>query len=354
MKGKKLLCLLLAALMVMSLCACGSTAATTTTTATAAPAGTSATAAAAATDAAAAADTTHDTQYISFGTGTTGGVFYTAGIGIGTLLTDKTWLNVTVEATKASAENVNLLNAGDIEIATASFPTTLQAYSGEGSWANDPQNIAVLFQMYENPIHVIVMADSDIHTMADLKGKTISVGQAGSGNYNSAVALLEGVYGMKDGVDYKAEYLSYTESEEAFKNGTIDCAVFDTVSPHSTIIDLASWKPIRLIPIQASDLENLDNEYAKQFVTFTIPGGTYTGQDEDTLCAAHGNYVICRGDMDDDTAYTIVKTVMENLDYLATVHDALGRITLDNACLTGGLPLHPGAQKYFEEQGVKF
>ncbi len=294
----------------------------------------------------------NDTIYISFGTGTTGGVFYTAGIGIGTLLEDKTKMNVTVEATKASAENINLLANGDIEIATASFPTTLQGYTGDGSWSNDPQDINVLFQMYENPMHVFVLQDSDIYTMQDLRGKRISVGQAGSGNYNSAVALLEGVYGLVEGVDYTPEYLSYSESSEAFKNGIIDAAVFDTVSPHATIIDIASWKPVRLIPVREEDLQNVGNIYAQQFMPVIIPEGTYKGQEEDVLCAAHGNYVICSGNLDEEIAYNVVKTVMENLDYMATVHDALKQLNLDNAYFSGGLPLHPGAIKYYEEQGI--
>lgn len=190
--------------------------------------------------------------------------------------------------------------------------------------------------------------------MEDLRGKTISVGQAGSGNYAVAVAFLEGLYGMVEGVDYKAEYLNYTESVEAFKNGTIDAALFDTVSPHSTVIDLASWKPIRLLPFDPALIENSDNLYAQNFITLTIPAGTYTGQDEDVLCAAHGNYVISMSSLDEQVAYDIVKTVMENLDYMITVHDAFRNLTVENAIQTGGLPLHPGAQKYFEEQGITF
>lgn len=330
MKLKRVLSLLLAAVMLLSLCACGDSAATTD------------------------GSSSQETTYLNFGTGTTGGVFYTAGIGIGTLLTDKTYMNVTVEATKASAENCNLLKAGNIEIATMSFPTTLQAYLGDMAFKDNQIDVCVLFQMYANPVHMIVMADSPYQSVEDLRGKTISVGQAGSGNYNVAIAFLEGLYGMVEGVDYKAEYLSYTESVEAFKNGTIDAALFDTVSPHATIIDLASWKPIRLLPFDAELIEKSDNVYAQNFITMTIPGGTYTGQDEDVLCAAHGNYVTTSSALDEQVAYDIVKTVMENLDYMATVHDAFTRLTLEDACETGGLPLHPGAQKYFEEQGLSF
>lgn len=331
-RSKKILSLVLATLMLVSLCACGSSGDTTVDS----------------------TEGKQETTYLSFGTGTTGGVFYTAGIGIGTLLTDKTYMNVTVEATKASAENCNLLKAGDIEIATMSFPTTLQAYMGDMAFKDNKIDVCVLFQMYANPVHMIVMADSPYQSVDDLRGKTISVGQAGSGNYNVAVAFLEGLYGMVEGVDYKAEYLNYTESVEAFKNGTIDAALFDTVSPHATIIDLASWKPIRLLPFDESLIAATENVYAQNFITMTIPAGTYTGQDEDVLCAAHGNYVTTSSELDEQVAYDIVKTVMENLDYMATVHDAFTRLTVEDGAQTGGLPLHPGAQKYFEEQGLTF
>ena len=327
-KAKRTLSIVLALAMALSLCACGTEGSP--------------------------GDSSGETMYLNFGTGTTGGVFYTAGIGIGTLLTDETYMNVTVEATKASGENCNLLKAGDIEIATASFPTTLQAYTGEVGFVDNPVDLTVLFQMYANPVHMIVMADSPYESVEDLRGKTISVGQEGSGNYAVAVAFLEGLYGMVEGVDYKAEYLNYTESVEAFKNGTIDAALFDTVSPHSTVIDLASWKPIRLLPFDPALIENSDNLYAQNFITLTIPAGTYTGQDEDVLCAAHGNYVISMSSLDEQVAYDIVKTVMENLDYMITVHDAFRNLTVENAIQTGGLPLHPGAQKYFEEQGITF
>lgn len=293
------------------------------------------------------------TTYLSFGTGTTGGVFYTAGIGIGTLLNDKTGdLNVTVEATKASAENINLMNAGQMDLATCSFPTTLQAHLGDGSWSGEPQDVQVLFNMYGNPIHVIVMADSPYQTMDDLKGKTISVGQAGSGNYNSTIALLEGVYGWEEGVDYKAEYLSYSESADAFKNGQIDAAVFDTVAPHSTIIDLASWKPIRLLSVDTDLMEKADNRFAQQFYTIMIPGGTYTGQEEDVVCAAHGNYVCTTSAMSEDVAYEIVSTVFANLDYMANVHDAMKNLSVESACETGGLEMHAGAREFFTEKGI--
>lgn len=331
-RSKKIISLFLAALMLLSLCACGGTGGTTEGGSGDKP----------------------QTTYLSFGTGTTGGVFYTAGIGIGTLLTDKTYMNVTVEATKASAENCNLLKAGNIEIATMSFPTTLQAYLGDMAFKDNKIDVCVLFQMYANPVHMIVMKDSPYKSVEDLRGKTISVGQAGSGNYNVAVAFLEGLYGMVEGVDYKAEYLNYTESVEAFKNGTIDAALFDTVSPHATIIDLASWKPIRLLPFDASLIEQTDNVYAQNFITMTIPAGTYSGQDEDILCAAHGNYVTTSSTLDEQVGYDIVKTVMENLDYMATVHDAFKLLSLEEGCQTGGLPLHAGAQRYFEEQGLTF
>lgn len=335
---KRLISVCLAAMMLLGLAACGTAGSTPT---------------ASGSSAAPTASAKVETTYLNFGTGTTGGVFYTAGIGMGNVLNEHTDnLNVTVEATKASAENINLLNEGSIDLATCSFPTTLQGYMGDGSWSGKPQNLQVLFNMYGNPIHVIVMADSPYKTMEDLKGKTISVGQAGSGNYNSTMALLEGVYGWKEGVDYKAEYLSYSESEDAFKNGQIDAAVFDTVAPHATIIDLASWKPIRLLGIDTDLLTKTENSYAQQFYTITIPANTYNGQTEDVVCAAHGNYVCTTSNMSEDLAYEVVSTIFSNLDYMGTVHDALKKLTVQSGCETGGLEMHAGAIKYFTEQGI--
>ncbi|MEA4891126.1 MAG: TAXI family TRAP transporter solute-binding subunit [Peptococcaceae bacterium] len=292
-----------------------------------------------------------DPVYLNMGTGSSGGVFYTFGIGVGTLVGEKTNMQFTVEATKASVENLNLLDSGDIEVATVSFPSSLKAYKGDEPFTKAVDE-RVLFQMYDNPVHVIVMADSPYYTMEDLKDKKISIGQPGSGNAQVCYAFLEGLLGWVDGVDYTGEYLTYTESVEAFKAGQIDAAIFDTVNPHATIIDLASWKPIRLIPVDTTLIDNSTDEYAKEFFPVTIPGGTYKGQDEDVVTVGHGNYMVCRADWDENLAYTFVKTVFENLDYMKNVHAAADRLTPENGCNGGGVPIHPGALKYFQEVGV--
>lgn len=292
-----------------------------------------------------------DPVYLNMGTGSSGGVFYTFGIGVGTLMGEKTNMQFTVEATKASVENLNLLNTGDIEVATVSFPSSLKAYKGAEPFSS-PIDERVLFQMYDNPVHVIVMADSPYYTMDDLKGKKISIGQPGSGNAQVCYAFLEGLLGWVDGEDYTGEYLTYTESVEAFKAGQIDAAIFDTVNPHATIIDLASWKPIRLIPVDPTVIDASDDPYGSEFFPVTIPGGTYNGQDEDVVTVGHGNYMVCRADWDEELAYTFVKTVFENLDYMKNVHAAAERLTPELGCNGGGVPIHPGALRYFEEVGV--
>ncbi len=289
--------------------------------------------------------------YMRMGTGGTGGVFYTFGVGAGTLVSDKTNMQFTVESTKASVENMRLLTSQDIEVGMASFPTSLKAYLGVAPF-DAKQDVNVLFQMYDNPIHIIVMADSPYQSLEDLKGKKISIGQPGSGNAEVAYAFLEGLLGWVDGKDYKGEYLTYTESVDAFKAGQIDAAIFDTVHPTSSVIDLASWKPIRLLTVDAGMIEKTDNQYAKEFFPITIPGGTYKGQDTDVQTIGHGNYMMCLASWGEDYAYRFVKTIFENVDYMKNVHSAAERLTPAAGAQGGGVPLHPGAIKYFKEAGA--
>ncbi len=289
--------------------------------------------------------------YMRMGTGGTGGVFYTFGVGAGTLVSDKTNMQFTVESTKASVENMRLLTSGDIEVGLASFPTSLKAHLGAAPF-DAKQDVNVLFQMYDNPVHIIVMADSPYQTLEDLKGKKISIGQPGSGNAEVVYAFLEGLLGWVDGKDYKGEYLTYTESVDAFKAGQIDAAIFDTVHPTSSVIDLASWKPIRLLPVDKELIENTENEYAKEFFPITIPGGTYRGQDTDVQTIGHGNYMMCLSSWDEDYAYRFIKTIFENLDHMKNVHSAAERLTPETGAQGGGVPLHPGAIKYFKEVGA--
>jgi TRAP transporter TAXI family solute receptor len=289
--------------------------------------------------------------YMRMGTGGTGGVFYTFGVGIGTLVSSKTNMQFTVESTKASVENMRLLDSKDIEVGFASFPTSLKSYKGNAPFDKNIE-VNVLLQPYTNPVHLIVMADSPYQKLEDLKGKKISIGQPGSGNAEVATTFLEGLYGWVDGKDYSGQYLTYTESVEAFKNGQIDAAIFDTGFPTASVIDLSSWKPIRLLSVDASLIEKATNEYGKQFITTTIPGGTYRGQDKDTLTIGHGNYIMCRADWDEEYAYTFVKTIFENMDFVKNIHAVAKDLTPELAANGGGVPLHPGAIRYYKEVGA--
>lgn len=288
--------------------------------------------------------------YLQMGTGGTGGVFYPIGVGIASILGEKTNFEVSVEATKASVENNRLLDAGQIDIGMASFPTSIKAVKGDAPFEK-PIPVCALFQMYENPVHLIVMKDSAIKEINDLKGKKISVGNPGSGNKEVADAFFQGVLGWQENVDYVPYHLSYTESVEAFKTGQIDAALFDTPAPTSSIIDLASWKPIRLLSVPANLLNNAQG-YAQNFVMKTIPSGVYLGVDEPVETIAHGNWLIARQDMPEEYGYTIVKTIFENLPEIEKVHAVAKELTPELGARTGGMPLHSGAEKYFKEIGV--
>ena len=231
------------------------------------------------------------------------------------------------------------------------FPTSLKAFRGDEPFDVAMDN-SVLFQMYETPVHVITMKNSDIMKLEDLKGKKISIGNPGSGNIEVSYTFLEGLLGLKENIDYKPVYLSYTETVEAFKTGQIDAAIFDTVNPTAAIIELSSWNPIRLLEVSPDLIKDATGPYAPMFIEKTIPGGIYNGVDEEIQTVGHGNWVVVRKDFNEDYAYDLLKAIFENLDDLSSSHMAIRELSPKSACKTGGLELHIGAKRYFKEQGV--
>lgn len=287
---------------------------------------------------------------LRMGTGGTGGVFYPYGAGIASIAGKYTGVAISVEATGGSVENMRLLEKGDCQLGMASFPTSSKAVIGDQPFTKKIDT-KVVFNMYTNPVHFIVMADSNIKTLEDLKGKRVSIGAPGSGNAEVVKAFVEEVLGWKMS-DFKVANLSYTESVEAFKAGNIDAAIFDTVAPTSSITELAAWKPIRLLEVPEEVLQKASGNYGKQFVKVVIPAGMYRGVDKDVVTVGHGNYLMARSDLDEKIVYDLLKAIFDHKKDLEAVHQVAKALTPEVAAQCKGLPMHPGAEKYFKEVGA--
>jgi TRAP transporter TAXI family solute receptor len=202
--------------------------------------------------------------------------------------------------------------------------------------------------IYSNYIQIVASADSGIKTLADLKGKRISVGAPKSGTELNARAVLKAA-GITYGDFAKVEYLPFGESVELMKNRQLDVTLQSAGLGVSSLRDLATSQKIVVVPIPADVVKKIGDA---AYQPATIPANTYDGQDHDVPTAAIQNFLVTREGVSADVVYKMTKAVFENKDALVAAHTAAKGIDKANAVKSLPVPLHPGAEKYFKEIGV--
>jgi TRAP transporter TAXI family solute receptor len=294
---------------------------------------------------AAAADT-----FVNVLTGGTSGVYYPMGVAISKIFTEKLpGARPSVQATKASVENLNLLQQGKGELAFTLGDSLAFAWAGdeEAGFKAKLTKLRGLAAIYPNHIQIVAAKDSGIRTLADLKGKRLSVGAPKSGTELNARAIL-GAAGISYKDLGKLEYLPFAESVELMKNRQLDATLQSAGLGVAAIRDLASAVDIQIVEIPGALVDKLGAPYVKS----TIPANTYNGQTAEVASAAVVNYLVTRADLPDDLVYSMTKAIFENLPDLQAAHAAARDIKLANALQGMPVPLHPGAEKYFREKGV--
>ncbi len=288
--------------------------------------------------------------FITIATGGTSGVYYPLGASIGTILEDEIGADTSVQATQASVENVNLVLNGQAELALITGDTAFQAYEGVGPFEDqgEQKDLQAIAALYPNYLHVVTTEDSGIKTFADLKGKKVAVGAPNSGTELASQVLLEG-HGMSYD-DIKPDYLSFAESVDQMKNGLVDAAILSSGIPNAGLMDLDTTHKIKLIPIEDDAMEKLTEEYSYLIET-TIPADSYSVE-EDVKAIEITNTMIVNQDLSEDAVYEITKAFFENLDILSETHNVGKDIELEKATEGLSVPLHPGAEKYYKEEGV--
>jgi len=290
-------------------------------------------------------------QYVNILTGGTSGVYYPLGVAMSQLF-DKALPNakVSVQATKASVENLNLLEAGRGELAFTLGDSLSDAWKGnaDAGFKTPLKKLRTVAGIYPNYIQIVASADSGIKTLADLKGKRISVGAPKSGTELNARAVLKAA-GLNYSDFAKVEYLPFGESVELMKNRQLDVTLQSAGLGVSSLRDLATSQKIVVVPIPADVVKKVGDP---AYQAAMIPAHTYEGQDQDVPTAAIQNFLVTRVGVSDDVVYKMVKAVFENHDALVAAHSAAKAITKENAVTSLPAPLHPGAAKYFKEIGV--
>ncbi|HEV7416783.1 MAG TPA: TAXI family TRAP transporter solute-binding subunit [Tianweitania sediminis] len=289
-------------------------------------------------------------EFINVLTGGTSGVYYPLGVAMSEIYGRTIeGARTQVQATKASVENLNLLQQGRGEIGFALADSVKLAVEGnkEAGFPAPLDKLRGIAAIYPNYIQIVASKDSGITTLNDLKGKSLSVGAPASGTELNARAILEAA-GMSYDDLSKTEYLPFAESVELMKNRQIDATLQSAGLGVASIRDLATSVPISVVSVPSEIVEKIGAPY----VAVTIPAGTYEGQTEDVPGAAVGNILVSHTGVSDDVAYQMTKQLYENLPTLVAAHAAAKMIDPAKALEGMPLPLHPGAERYYREVGV--
>ena len=291
------------------------------------------------------------TTFINILTGGTSGVYYPIGVALSQIYGHAIeGAKTSVQATKASVENLNLLQAGRGELALALGDSVSDAWNGveEAGFKTPLKKLRAIAGMYPNYIQIVASADAGIHTLADLKGKSVSVGAPKSGTELNARAIFKAA-----GLSYedlgKVEFLPYAESMELIKNRQLDATLQSSGLGMAAIRDLASVVKINFVPIPEDVVKKIGNAAYQSGV---IPPNTYDGQTEAVPTATITNILVTRSGVTDELAYQMTKLMFDNLDRLVTAHAAAKAISLDKASKNLLLPLHPGAERFYKEKGL--
>ena len=287
---------------------------------------------------------------LSIATGNTTGVYYILGGGIASVVTDNVeGIEATAEATNASAENIRLVCAGDSDIGFSLADTATDAVTGEAGFDGEPQSVQALARIYSNYTQVLVRADAGVSSIADLAGKTVSTGSPNSGTEVIALRLLE----VNDlaAADVDQLRLGLPESVQGMKDGSIDALIWSGGLPTGGITDLVTsmGEDVEMLPLD-EELPKMQEEFGESYTEGTVPADTY-GLPGDVATIAVPNLLVVSDAMPEDVAQQVTQAIFENLDDLARVHPEAENISVDTATETGDVPLHPGAQAYFDEVG---
>lgn len=282
-------------------------------------------------------------------TGGTGGTYYPLGGQIADIISDETGMQTTATVSNASADNIADLSAGDADLAFTQTDVMSNAVEGINSFEGKAvDNILAIASLYPETIQIVTSADSGITSVEDLKGKKVSVGAPGSGTYVNAKQILE-AHGISIEDDIEAQDLDFDESTGGIQDGNIDAAFITAGTPTGSVEGLAATTDITIVPIAQDKIDALIAEYP-YYAADTIAAGTYTGIDSEVTTVAVLAMLAVSDSLSEDEVYDITKALFENTDKIT--HDKGKMITKESALDGIGIDLHPGAEKYYKEEGI--
>ena len=299
--------------------------------------------------------TTAFAQNLSIGTGGTGGVYYPLGGGMAAVLSKYVdGMQATAEVTGGSVANLQLIGTGKPYLGMTMADATLDAYKGQDKFKGKPVPVRTLLVMYPNRMHIVTIEGTGINTIKDLKGKRVSTGSGGSATEVMAFRVIEAA-GLDKDRDMKRERLGVAESVDAIKDRKIDAFFWVGGLPTAAVTDLANTPGVKIKLLDHAELvPAMNKKYGELYVADVIPHDMYHGMGKDNHIASVNNLLVAHQNMDDKTAYNIVKAVFDHKDELVRVHKEAENIKLENQKTSASpVPWHPGAVRYFAEKGIK-
>ena len=288
-------------------------------------------------------------EFITVATGPTSGVYYPIGGAFATAL--GVWgYKTSAEATNATGANIQLILDGDAEIAIAMQDAVMQAYTATGAYEGSAaaDSLRALMRLWPNYVQLVTTSNTGIRSVEDLRGKRVGVGAANSGVEINARMILA-AYGMSYD-DIQPDYLAYGEAIDNMKNGQCDAVFVTSGLPNSSVMELGVSYDMVVVPIDGEGRNKLVEEYP-YYAKATIPANTYNNK-EDVESVFVYNIMLVRKELSDDMVYDMLTGIFENIETIQASHNAANKnIYLDVGVGDLQLPLHPGAEAFWREQG---
>lgn len=285
---------------------------------------------------------------LTFGTGGDQGTYYAYGSVLSQYVSGKTDVKVTAVTSKGSQANIEDMASGDIQLGFVQSDVMSYAYSGTNLFTEKVEGFSTVAALYMEQVQIVTL-DPSIKSVADLKGKTVSIGATGSGVYFNALDVL-GIYGLSES-DITPVYQAFGDSVESLQDGKIDAAFIVAGAPTTAVSSIAATNDIYLVSLDEEHVEKLI-DLSPYYSAYTIKADTY-GTPEDCTTVAVGAVIIARDDVSEDAVYDFVSTIFENKEEITKSHAKGGELDLDFASSITDVPYHKGAAKYFAEKGYE-
>src|SRR5699024_663601 len=285
-----------------------------------------------------------ETNIVTIATGGSSGPYNIIATTLADGYSNEFGVNSRTETTGASAENLNLMNQENVEMAFVMSDALVQAVNGEESFSEPIENVQQVAALYPNFVQLITTEGAGIDSVEDLAGKRVAVGDQNSGVEIATRSVLDAHDMSYDDLD--VDYLGYAEAAEAMRGGQLDAAFLTSGLPNASVMELENSVDLKVVSIDPSVVENMEEDY---FESLEIPADTY-GNEEAVPTVAIMSALVVREDINEYDVYNLTKYLFENLDSLENSHQAAADISIENSMESMVIDVHPGAQRFYDEQ----